>query len=666
MDKYDDLMADNKYFKEQIEQLRKEKTEEFEILQREKLELNEVYEQKYDSINNQLIHMQNDPFWKLVKPARAVAKSVRNLTRKLTNKSKDYEITKNDAINESAECSLKSDAEPELYTKNLHLINERMSLEETELNVRIAVQIHLYYIDLVDEVHNYLMNIPFEFDCFISTDTESKAETIGILLGKESKRWGLSGCSNLKNMKIEVFENRGRDVAPFLMQMCGRLDDYDYICHIHTKKTNTGEHGDIWREYLYSGLLGSPESIESIIAEFERNDSLGIAFPEIFPTLIPHINWSGCKELCENLLIRMNAGSEPVMLPEKPLFSAGTMFWARTKAISPIFSLGLKSEDFPKEGGQIKESLAHAVERIWVYLAKAQGYDCMVFLNMLPKALHEMNANTTKKSEKSKKRIVFYAHTGAKNSNIEESISESDLKLLKSLREISDFVVFITNMKLSKENKESLAASTDAIIIRKEIKADYGAWKDGILSVGFGEITRYDQVVLLSSSVAGPIYNLENIFRQMEGKKLDFWGITAFPACTNSLYIARNSLDVDRVPEYIESYFQVFEKSVIESKIFRDIWENMVYSVSQLIDRKNIEIKMTEKLESHGFKYDVHTKISRHLRDFYGDFDSLYIHPYPLLIAGSPFMKRELSIYAPEEEKENVARILSELELTVD
>lgn len=33
-----------------------------------------------------------------------------------------------------------------------------------------------------------------------------------------------------------MFENRGRDVAPFIEQMSPIISDYTYICHIHSKK----------------------------------------------------------------------------------------------------------------------------------------------------------------------------------------------------------------------------------------------------------------------------------------------------------------------------------------------------------------------------------------------------------------------------------------------
>ena len=60
-------------------------------------------------------------------------------------------------------------------------------------------------------------------------------------------------------------------------------------------------------------------------------------------------------------------------LPEQLAFPAGNMFWARTAAVKPLFALNLKQSDFPQEAGQEYATLAHQIERAWVYVAQAMG-----------------------------------------------------------------------------------------------------------------------------------------------------------------------------------------------------------------------------------------------------------------------------------------------------
>ena len=56
---------------------------------------------------------------------------------------------------------------------------------------------------------------------------------------------------------------------------------------------------------------------------------------------------------------------------ERLIFPAGNMFWAKTKAIYQIFKIKLK---YSKESNQKNDSIMHAIERIWLYLVKLNGY----------------------------------------------------------------------------------------------------------------------------------------------------------------------------------------------------------------------------------------------------------------------------------------------------
>ena len=56
---------------------------------------------------------------------------------------------------------------------------------------------------------------------------------------------------------------------------------------------------------------------------------------------------------------------------EKLVFPVGNMFWTKTKAIHQIFKLKVK---FPEELSQINTTIMHAIERIWLYLVKLNGY----------------------------------------------------------------------------------------------------------------------------------------------------------------------------------------------------------------------------------------------------------------------------------------------------
>lgn len=227
---------------------------------------------------------------------------------------------------------------------------------------QICVHAHIYYIDLLDEIITELKKIPYAFDVFISTDSYKKADMIMDAFQRNHKEF---------NVFIDVFENAGRDIAPFIEQMRYMITKYKFICHIHSKKSIIDSYGKNWRDYLFKSLFGSSENIAHIIKNLEFNKGLGIVFPKSFKILEEATHWSLNKNIAEKLLKKMNIN---MMLPVNNIvFPVGNMFWARVDAILPLFTY-IKMSDFPRERGQIDGTVAHAIERLWVYIVEHNGY----------------------------------------------------------------------------------------------------------------------------------------------------------------------------------------------------------------------------------------------------------------------------------------------------
>ena len=171
-----------------------------------------------------------------------------------------------------------------------------------------------------------------------------------------------------------IFNNKGRDVLPLLIQLKKHIKKYKYICHIHTKKSFHIDFGEEWRNYLYNNLLGNKNIVLEILTEFEINDKLGMIFPEIYYkvyiTYGKNILGANLKDM-ESILSRIRPY---LKLSINNLdFPMGNMFWANVKSIYQIFNLNL-IEEIPDENGQIDGTLMHAIERIWIYLVKFNGF----------------------------------------------------------------------------------------------------------------------------------------------------------------------------------------------------------------------------------------------------------------------------------------------------
>ncbi len=229
---------------------------------------------------------------------------------------------------------------------------------------KVALQAHIYYEDLADEILSYLEKIPFEFDLYISTNTAEKKSVIDGVIKKKHLKCG--------KIIVDVVENRGRDIYPFIKQISPVYQEYDYIGHIHSKKTVEHGFGAEWRKYLYDQLFGSDNQIERVFALF-NDDNVGIVFPGTYEKIshaltIGPANIKIVNKLLKKVNLPQLTGDDGVMFP------AGSMFWARKDAIAKLFELGLSQKDFPDELGQIDGTTAHAVERLFGIIPKQSGY----------------------------------------------------------------------------------------------------------------------------------------------------------------------------------------------------------------------------------------------------------------------------------------------------
>lgn len=227
--------------------------------------------------------------------------------------------------------------------------------------LRACAVVHAFYPELVPQIRNYLERVPGQLDVYISTTSDEKRHLI------EAAMQGFGSGT----VEVRVFENRGRDIAPKLVGFADIYGKYDVALSLHTKKSpHGGEMLAPWRDYLYDHLLGSPEIVASIF-ELLQQDNIGIVFPQHFFPLRNHLAWGPNFESTRSLLQTLGVAIEPDVYLECP---SGSMFWCRTQALAPLLGLHLKFDDFPEEQGQVDGTLAHAVERAFLYSIEGAGY----------------------------------------------------------------------------------------------------------------------------------------------------------------------------------------------------------------------------------------------------------------------------------------------------
>jgi GT2 family glycosyltransferase/SAM-dependent methyltransferase len=238
-------------------------------------------------------------------------------------------------------------------------------------HVRIAVIAHVYYIDLIEEICSFLKNIPIKYTLLISTCRE---EDRAIIIKH------LDSLPFVEYTEVKVVENRGRDFAPMFVDFAPLMENFDYICHIHTKKSlYCGVDRIEWRQYLYEMLLGSRDRVQAILNAFESDPSVGVIYPETFDGA-PYWahTWLSNKGLSSQLMGKLGIRFNPDEYIDYPV---GSMFWARREALKPLLDLKLSREDFPEEHGQTDGTLQHTIERSIAIVGQKTGFKSLVILD---------------------------------------------------------------------------------------------------------------------------------------------------------------------------------------------------------------------------------------------------------------------------------------------
>lgn len=248
---------------------------------------------------------------------------------------------------------------------NLNFTSKKYYLNNLNNKNRIAIQSHIYYEYLIKEIIMKINNIPVEYDLYIST--------YSIEMKSKISKYINNSMTKLNYYQIDIFDNKGRDVLPFLNQLENKIKKYKYICHIHSKRSSANPYiGFMWRRYLYNNLLGDSNIISEIISDFENSNKIGMIFPETY-----YLVYNETKKLKKktkkyiNFILRKLFPKNYIGILKA--FPAGNMFWSRTEAILQIFIYDF-SKYFNEENEQTNDTIMHGIERVWLYLVKLNGF----------------------------------------------------------------------------------------------------------------------------------------------------------------------------------------------------------------------------------------------------------------------------------------------------
>ncbi len=201
--------------------------------------------------------------------------------------------------------------------------------------------------------------------------------------------------------------------------------------------------------------------------------------------------------------------------------------------------------------------------------------------------------------------------------------------MLSALRPHCTEILFVSNGQLDGECKEKVAGIADEIILRENTGFDVWAYKTALERCGREKLSEYDEVIMMNHTIMGPVYPLEEVFREMDGRQdLDFWGLTAYHGTSYDPY---GKCKFGYIPLHIQSHFIAVRNRMITSPLFHGYWDNMpkINSYEDAVCRH--EAIFTKTFEDYGFHWAVYT-----------DTSDMYKHDvYPLIFSPVKIIKEK-------------------------
>lgn len=221
--------------------------------------------------------------------------------------------------------------------------------------------VHVWYVDALDEMAAALAATGIDWRVVITTAHE-RADAV-------RERLAALGL----HAELAVFENRGRDILPFLHVANRLLDEgVQVVLKLHTKRSTHRRDGEQWRRELLDPLA-SPERARALVSAFEADASLGLVVADGHVQSLAYY-WGANKDTVEYLAVRLGL-AEPDT--GRDHFVAGSMFWARLEALRPLLDAHLGEWEFEAGAGQLDGTFAHAVERVFALAARHGGFHMM-------------------------------------------------------------------------------------------------------------------------------------------------------------------------------------------------------------------------------------------------------------------------------------------------
>lgn len=174
----------------------------------------------------------------------------------------------------------------------------------------------------------------------------------------------------------------------------------------------------------------------------------------------------------------------------------------------------------------------------------------------------------------------------------------------------------VCNGKLTLEGRGIFKKLTPHLLVRENTGFDVWAYKEALEHYGWDKLSDFDEIVMMNSTIMGPLFPLSEMFEEMDQRDLDFWGITKHHKYPVDPF---HNISYGYLPEHIQSHFIAVRNPMLSSMEFQDYWESRpeIKSYDDAVGQH--EAIFTKCFEDKGFQWDTYVDTS--------EFEGFTIYP---------------------------------------
>lgn len=174
---------------------------------------------------------------------------------------------------------------------------------------------------------------------------------------------------------------------------------------------------------------------------------------------------------------------------------------------------------------------------------------------------------------------------------------------LQELRKVVDCIVGVVSGTLTPESRKELEELTDDFFVRENVGLLAYSWIDGIAHIGWDELYKYDELLMLNDSFFGPFYPLSDMMDAAEKSDADFYGAMKNFEEKSYTQIAGRPMKHGHFRGSI-CYFYIIKERLLHSPEFKKYWSSKPKVKEDWDTYFFSEISFFDYVKDAGFKID--------------------------------------------------------------